>query len=140
MIFLNFGLIINVILEGVIASINIKSALKENNPTSNKLGKFKTFLLSTSLLVVYACSVLNLDILYAYLSIGVTGLFQTLAAVKYSKIDKQKDLEKKEIREEITEPIIEEDKEYSISDIIYYEDLQQHFTEEKVKTLVKRKN
>jgi len=83
-------IISTIILEVIISIINLKSSIKGNNPKSTYLGKFKTCVLSLNLVLNY------LNIINMPLTI-LTNLTQIITAVDYHKIDKNKDILKKEI-------------------------------------------
>lgn len=103
LIILNPILIINMILELVIATINIKSTLKNNKPASNKIGKLKTWFLSISLLLSYICKVSNFPISIFYSSVVITSFLQTKAAINYKKTDNKKEIQKEEKKQETKE-------------------------------------
>lgn len=112
---------LNVLFEGVIAVINTKSKIKGNVPRTTVLGKFKTLLMSLSLVVAYlsiASSAINPTILNTVLT--STLLVQIATAKQYKQIDKEKDLSKKEEikdfeteKKEVEETTMEKVKRYS---------------------------
>lgn len=88
------SIITTIILEFGIAIINLNSSLKNNNPKSTYLGKFKTGILSISLLLTYL-NFINIPI------IVLTNIVQFLTAINYYQIDKEKDDKKNESKFEI---------------------------------------
>ena len=85
-------IISTIILEFIIGYINTKSYLKNNNPKSTLLGKFKTTVLYILLCYTYLKSAVNIPIIL----IGLTNILQFATAIEYYKIDLIKD-EKKSV-------------------------------------------
>ena len=78
---------ITILLECLISAINFNSSLKNNDPRSTYLGKFKTALLSFNLILNYLGKV-NIPLTI------FTNIIQLSTAINYYKIDKQKDKNK----------------------------------------------
>ncbi len=85
-------LLINLMLELCISYINLVSELKDNHPKSNTIGKFKTTLLSITLILCYFP---NIDKYFVLMSSIITFAFQILAFLKYKESDTIKDKRKK---------------------------------------------
>ena len=85
-------LLINLMLELCISYINLVLELKDNHPKSNTIGKFKTTLLSITLILCYFP---NIDKYFVLMSSIVTFAFQILAFLKYKESDVIKDKRKK---------------------------------------------
>lgn len=83
-------MLLNVIPEIAISTININSLNKGNKPQTSLLGKFKTAMLSATILIALLP---GLNIVVPFLSIP-TLLAQITTAVDYRNIDKTKDKEK----------------------------------------------
>lgn len=83
-------IISTIILEVIISLINLNSSIKNNQPKSTYLGKFKTWVLSLNLVLNYL-NIINIPLTL------ITNLTQIITAVDYYKIDKSKDKLKKEI-------------------------------------------
>lgn len=92
-------LILSFMLEGIISIINLTSAFKGNNPRSTLLGKFKTCMLSISIILSYM-TCFNITFKYINEFILLTSTVQFLAACDYLKIDLKKDI-KKNIKKDI---------------------------------------
>lgn len=95
LLFTNPILIINLILEGVISFVNVKSNINGNKPKTIFLGKIKTTLLFILLSLSYLSNVINISNLVIVLA-NITSLLQIGCAVEYKKIDVKKEEVKKE--------------------------------------------
>ena len=73
-----------IILEFIISAINFNSSIKNNEPKSTYLGKFKTCVLSFNIILNYL-NIMNMPLLL------ITNLTQLITAIDYYKIDKVKD-------------------------------------------------
>ena len=80
-----------IILEGIISIINLKSSIKNNEPKSTYLGKFKTCILSLNIILNYL-NFINIPLLI------FTNIIQLITAIDYYEIDKEKDRKKQNIK------------------------------------------
>ena len=129
--FLNNPLmILTLILEGVIASINLNSALKNNEPYSTILGKGKTVILSSLIILSYLFKVINIPFSLVGLFITTNSL-QVLNIIEYKHIDSKKDKHKnkKEIKEQ-NNKIEENTLTNTQKQLLEYRQLKRSFTEE----------
>lgn len=93
LLFTNPILIINLILEGVISFVNVKSNINGNKPKTIFLGKIKTTLLFILLSLSYLSSIINISNLVIVLA-NITSLLQIGCAVEYKKIDVKEEVKK----------------------------------------------
>ena len=81
--------------EALIGKKNIESKKKGNVPRTTLLGKFKTLLLSISLLIAYIAVTTNsIPALLINCVFVLTASIEYITAKQYEQIDKEKDLEK----------------------------------------------
>ncbi len=131
-------IISTIILEFIIGYINTKSYLKNNNPKSTLLGKFKTTILYILLCYTYLKNAVKIPIFL----IGLTNILQISTAIQYYKIDLKKDekkynnikkvSKKKNIKSETNKKIRQEINEYR-----YLKESLLSVEEEKIKTMKK---
>lgn len=105
---LSLGLCANVALELGIAGVNLKSKAKGNIPRTTILGKIKTGMLSiliASLYVSFSYQAITsiIPIIYA-----LATTTQVVTLIDYERIDKAKDIKKKEISEKSKSSEIED--------------------------------
>ena len=94
--------------EALIGKKNIESKKKGNVPRTTLLGKFKTLLLSISLLIAYIAVTTNsIPALLINCVFILTASVEYITAKQYEQIDKEKDLEKTYHK---IEKIVEEEK------------------------------
>lgn len=93
LLFTNPILIINLILEGVISFVNVKSNINGNKPKTIFLGKIKTTVLFILLSLSYLSNVINISSLVIVLA-NITSLLQIGCAVEYKKIDVKEEVKK----------------------------------------------
>ena len=133
-------MVLTLILEAVIAGINLKSAFKDNKPKSTYLGKGKTVLLSLLIVMTYLFRLNNISLNALLPLIILTNSIQAITAINYMRIDNNKDIVK-EVKqminnEENNKQEIEECKEKvnNITDVhqllLEYRQLKNSFTEE----------
>lgn len=123
-------MIFTLILEGVIASINLNSALKNNEPYSTILGKGKTVLLSSLIILSYLFKVINIPFSLVGLFI-TTNLIQVLNIIEYKHIDtKQDKLKNKQEIKEQNNKIEENTLTNTQKQLLEYRQLKKSFTEE----------
>lgn len=101
----------NLLLEGVISGINLKSKLKGNTPKSNILGKIKTWSLSLLLIANYCSLFFNLSNIISSSLLVVTSILQVATSIKYYKDDKLKDISKKIVQENKNTTVINNQRE-----------------------------
>lgn len=92
-------ILVNLLLEGVISGINLKSKLKGNEPKTNILGKIKTWALSLLVISSYCSLFLNLSSIISTSLLVATSILQVATSIKYYKDDKLKDDNKKIVQE-----------------------------------------
>ena len=131
-------IISTIILEFIIGYINTKSYLKNNNPKSTLLGKFKTTVLYILLCYTYLKSAVNIPIIL----IGLTNILQIATAIEYYQIDLKKDKVKVNSKLKIKEHNKTEEKEISkirqeINEYKYLKESLLTKEEEKIKTMNK---
>lgn len=131
-------IISTIILEFIIGYINTKSYLKNNNPKSTLLGKFKTTVLYILLCYTYLKSAVNIPIIL----IGLTNILQIATAIEYYQIDLKKDKVKVNSKLKIKEHDKTEEKEISkirqeINEYKYLKESLLTKEEEKIKTMNK---
>lgn len=82
-------MILNVIIEGLIASTNVKAKLNGNKPKSSMTGKIKTWVLSLTVLSGYFTSLYNITIspLVSLLAITPALLLQLKTFINYYQIN-----------------------------------------------------
>ncbi len=85
--------------ELIIASINFKSQLNNNNPESTMLGKIKATLLYTYIASLYLVYGLSLPKEYLIIPLVATNIAQIATAIEYKNIDLKKENNKQKIRE-----------------------------------------
>lgn len=100
-------ILINLLLEGVISVINLKSKLKGNEPKTNILGKIKTWALSLLVISSYCSLFLNLSSIISTSLLVATSTLQLATTVNYYKDDKLKDNNKKIVQENKNTTVIE---------------------------------
>jgi len=96
---LSLGLCANVALELGIAGVNLKSKAKGNIPRTTILGKFKTGMLSILIATLYISFSYQaitsiIPIIYA-----LATTTQAITLLDYQRIDKKKDIQKKQLKE-----------------------------------------
>jgi len=117
---------VNLVLEGVIAGINLKSKVKGNIPRTSIIGKIKTALLSLLLASLYISFTHSFNPLFIPIIHTLVTTTQVLACINYHQIDKKKDILKESNKEnkintKKNEKIIDNEKvkekeEYTIED------------------------
>lgn len=88
-------MLINFLLEGTIASINMHSRLNDNKPKTVILGKIKTGSLSLTMIFSYLSMVTTISPILISSLISVTSMLQLATAFKYHQNYKQTELQKK---------------------------------------------
>lgn len=121
-------MILTIILEGIISGINLNSVIKNNNPSSTYLGKFKTTLLSLLLAMSYLFKALGINIELLLPLVVITNSIQIMTSIDYLYIDNKKDDLKKEVA---NKSIIESEVSKTKQDIIEYKHLKESLIEEK---------
>lgn len=88
-------MLINVMLEGLISITNVKAKLQNKNPKSSMIGKFKTWILSLTILSGYITSLLNihLSLLKSILMIIPAIVAQNITYIFYLKTNNQNNKE-----------------------------------------------
>ena len=82
--------IINILLEILISLININSEVKGHKPSSNMIGKIKTFFLSFLIIISYIEMFLNRYAVLQLVILIITILMQIWSLIKYYIDDKKK--------------------------------------------------
>ena len=85
LIILNPIMLTNLLLEAVIATINMHSRLNDNKPRTTIIGKIKTGSLSLTMLLSYINMLVAINPVIIGGLIATTGILQTATAVKYYK-------------------------------------------------------
>lgn len=98
LIILNPIMLANLLLEAVIAAINMHSRLNDNKPRTTIIGKVKTGSLSLTMILSYLNMVIAINPVIIGALIATTGILQTATAIKYYKIF-QKEETLKELKE-----------------------------------------
>lgn len=88
----NPTMVLTIILEAAISTINLRSAFKNNRPKSTYLGKGKTVLLSLLLSLSYLFTALGLSLDLLFPLIALTNTIQAITAIDYMHIDNKKDI------------------------------------------------
>jgi len=97
LIILNPAMITNLLLEVVIAAINMHSRLNDNKPRTTIIGKVKTGSLSLTMILSYLNMIIAINPIIIGTLIATTGILQTATAIKYYK-NFQKDETLKELK------------------------------------------
>lgn len=104
-------MILTLILEAVIAGVNLKSAFKNNKPKSTYLGKGKTVLLSLLIVMAYLFKLKGISLDTLLPLIILTNSVQAITAINYMHIDNKKDIVK-----EVKQIINEEDEDKQLDE------------------------
>ena len=103
---LNPIMLINLGLEGVIASINVNSQIKNKSPKTNYIGKIKTWFLYSSIILGYLGAIVNINNILFNSFISITAALQVSAGIKYYKEYKKEESDI-EIKKEQVKPKVE---------------------------------
>lgn len=95
---MTIGLGFNLVLEGFIASVNLNSKAKGNEPVTTYPGKVKTAMLSILLGISYLSFSVQIGSVIIPLVYCLTTISQIIALIDYYKIDKNKDSEKRQLK------------------------------------------
>ena len=88
-----------IILEMVIASINVYSKLKGNKPKTSIIGKIKTIILDIFIALCYLDLIIRVPRFILYIASGLTNVMQVLSAERYYKEYKIQIADKNKLRE-----------------------------------------
>lgn len=126
-------MITTLVLEAVIALINLKSAFKNNEPRSTYLGKGKTILLSLFITLSYLFKALGINLDSLIPLALATNATQIITAIDYLHIDNKKDIVKevKDLVKVENKKEEQEEKQKTVSqELQEYRNLKETFTKE----------
>lgn len=144
LIVFNPVMIANLLLEAVIAAINMHSRLNDNKPRTTIIGKIKTGSLSLTMILSYLNMVIAINPVIIGSLIATTGILQTATAIKYYKNYKKdetlkelKNLSENEKSTEVNEKdkISEKRKELVITKELPIENVEKLSTIQKIEKL-----
>lgn len=92
LVILNPIMLANLLLEAVIATINMHSRLNDNKPRTTIIGKVKTGSLSLTMILSYINMVIAINPVIIGSLVATTGILQAATAVKYYKIFRKEEI------------------------------------------------